>query len=365
MRFSVDGQIRAWLVRAVVFTVLAGAGCKEPRSTPAEGSSEPQAIREEAVKFASGKITLAGTLVLPAGADRHPAIVLFHGSGAQKRDLYTARWFAEQGYAALAYDKRGVGESEGDFRAVPLMELSDDGLAGIEYLKSRREIDGKRIGVWGLSQGGWLGPLAASRSREVAFVIAVSGPGVSPGEQMIVYYANELIDRGMSESDVREASLVRRDVWNYMATGRDYEKVRAELEKARTRPWFGEARAQQDDSFGELPAPDQLGKQGGRGLIWFRQEAIYDPVPALRALRVPALFLFGDKDRLIPVEESVAVIKRVQAEDSNHDFTIREFPNDDHGMHFVSSSGAVGIDPEYLKTMQEWLRTRVLKKTSN
>jgi dienelactone hydrolase len=313
------------------------------------------------VKFASGKITLAGTLVLPEGAQRHPAVVLFHGSGPQKRDLSTARWFAGQGFAALAYDKRGVGESDGDFRAVPFMELRDDGLAGIDFLKSRREIDVKRIGVWGLSQGGWLGPLAASRSPEVAFVIAVSGPGVSPGEQMIVYYANELRDRGMSESDVREASAVRRDIWNYMSTGRDYEKVRGELEQARTKPWFSEARAQQDDSFGTLPTPDQLDKPVGRSLIWFKDEAIYDPVPALRALRVPALFLFGDKDRLIPVQESVAVIKRVQAEGRYHDFTIREFPNDDHGMYLVSSHGNGAIDPEYLETMRGWLRAHVLK----
>lgn len=359
--FAPAAQLRAWLVRAVVCTALAGVSCGQRQSTLAKRSSEQRGIHEEAVKFASGKITLAGTLVLPEGLQRHPAVVLFHGSGPQKRDLSTARWFAGQGFAALAYDKRGVGESDGDFRAVPFMELRDDGLAGIDYLKSRSEIDVKRIGVWGLSQGGWLGPLAASRSPEVAFVIAVSGPGVSPGEQMIVYYANELRDRGMSESDVREASAVRRDIWNYMSTGRDYEKVRGELEKARTKPWFSEARAQQDDSFGTLPTPDQLDKPVGRSLIWFKDEAIYDPVPALRALRVPALFLFGDKDRLIPVQESVAVIKRVQAEGRYHDFTIREFPSDDHGMYVVLSHGNGAIDPEYLETMREWLRAHVLK----
>jgi alpha-beta hydrolase superfamily lysophospholipase len=111
--------------------------------------------------------------VLPADSHSHPAVVLFHGSGAQERDLFTARWFAEQGIAALAFDKRGVGKSTGNFRTVPFMELCDDGLAAIDYLKSRKEIDAKRIGVWGLSQGGWLGPLAASRSPEVSFVIAV------------------------------------------------------------------------------------------------------------------------------------------------------------------------------------------------
>src|SRR5262249_41731106 len=143
----------------------------------------------------------------------------------------------------LAYDKRGVGESTGDFKAVPFMDLADDGLAALAYLKSRKEIDTKRIGVWGLSQGGWLGPLAASRSSDVAFVIAVSGPGVSPGEQMIVYYANELRDEGVPEADVREASTVRRDIWSYMSNGEGYEKAKSELEQSRTKRWFKKAKA--------------------------------------------------------------------------------------------------------------------------
>jgi hypothetical protein len=81
------------------------------------------------------------------------------------------------------------------------------GLRQFAYLKSRNEID--PIGVWGLSQGGWLGPLAVSRSADVSYVIAVSGPGVSPGEQMIVCYANELRARGIAETDIQEASILR------------------------------------------------------------------------------------------------------------------------------------------------------------
>jgi uncharacterized protein len=81
----------------------------------------------------------------------------------------------------------------------------------------------------------------------------------------------------------------------------------------------------------------------------------YDPVPTLRALRVPTLFLFGDRDQLIPVKESVDVIRRVLAEDAHHDFTIREFPNDDHGMQLTTGEASGEIDPEYLRTMREWL----------
>jgi dienelactone hydrolase len=363
---------RGSLTSFVLFVVLPAIACTSRGSLektpdkPAQKSAQKFGTREEAVHFASGDVTLAGTLVLPEGSQPHPApypaVVLFHGSGPQKRDLFTARWFASEGFAALAYDKRGVGESSGDFLKVPFMDLSDDGLAAIKYLQSRKEIDAKRIGVWGLSQGGWLGPLAASRSADIAFVIAVSGPGVSPGEQMIVYYANELRQQGVPEREVREASTVRRDIWSYMANGLGYEKVKAEMNEARSKPWYKQAKVQQDDSFGPLPTPAQLSKPVGRSILWFKQEAVYNPVPALRALRVPALFLFGNRDQLIPVDESVAVIQRVLAEDQHHDFTIRVFPNVDHGMQMATGDSIGAVAPEYLKTMREWLSTHVLNR---
>jgi pimeloyl-ACP methyl ester carboxylesterase len=138
--------------------------------------------------------------------------------------------------------------------------------------------------------------------------------------------------------------------------------AKAELDEARTKPWYKQAKVQQDDSFGALPTPAELSKPAGRSAIWFKQEAVYDPVPALRALRVPALFLFGDHDRLIPVEESVAVLQRVLAEDKHHGFTIRVFPNVDHEMRLVTSEAMRAVDPEYLMTMRDWLSTHVLNR---
>jgi uncharacterized protein len=360
LRLSIARRSRGSLTGLVLFFILPALACTQRGLV--EKPPEKRGTNEETVQFASGDITLAGTLILPEGSQPHPAVVLFHGSGLQKRDLITARWFAAEGIAALAYDKRGVGESGGDFRKVPFMELCEDGLGAIKYLKSRKEIDAKRIGVWGLSQGGWLGPLAASRSADVAFVIAVSGPGVSPGEQMIFYYANELREQGMDEGDVREASTVRRNIWSYMSSGLGYEKTKAELDEARTKRWYSQAKLQQDDSFGLLPTPAELSKPVGRSALWFKQEAVYDPVPALRALRVPALFLFGNHDQLIPVDGSVAVIQRVLAEDKHRDFTIWVFPNVDHGMRLVTREATGAIDPEYLKTMRDWLSTHVLNR---
>jgi len=147
-----------------------------------------------------------------------------------------------------------------------------------------------------------------------------------------------------------------------MSSGLGYEKTKAELDRARTKPWYNQARVQQDESFGPLPTPAELGKPAGRSAIWFKQEAVYDPVPALRALRVPALFLFGDHDQLMPVDESVAVIQRVLAEDKRRDFTIWVFPNVDHEMRLVTSEATGAIAPEYLKTMKDWLSTHAVNR---
>lgn len=332
------------------FGILA-AGCAS-KTVPITESQNP---REESVRFSNGEINLAGTLVLPAGSQPHPAVVLFHGSGPQSRDLFMARWFASQGIAALAYDKRGVGESTGNFRAVPFMELSNDGLAGLAYLKSRKEIDPKQIGAWGLSQGGWLGPLAASRSADIAFVIAVSGPAVSPGDQMRFYYAEDLRGKGAPEEDVREADDLRRDVWNYMFSGKGYDAAKAEMDRDRTKRWYSEVKSQHDDLFGSLETPPQRNARIARKFDWYTQEMKYDPVPALQALHVPTLFCFGDEDRLVPVPVSMDIIRQVLTKSGSKDFTIQLLHGADHGMYLDTGD----IDSEYLATMQKWLTGHV------
>ncbi|HEV2688071.1 MAG TPA: alpha/beta fold hydrolase [Bryobacteraceae bacterium] len=307
-------------------------------------------IREEQVQFRNGDVTLAGTLFIPTKPGRYPAVVLFHGSGPQARYPERARWFAEQGMAALTYDKRGMGESTGDFRKVSFLELSSDGIAGVELLKSRTDIDPKRIGVWGLSQGGWLGPLAASQSNDVAFVIAVSGPGVSPGEQMVYYYACELRAQGVPEAQIEEASALRRDVWSYVSTGARFDEAKKEVARARSRPWYKQVAAQRDTIFDSFQNASTL-----KNRAWFKSEVNYDPVLALRKLTVPALFFFGDADQLVPVPKSVDVIRRTLTESGHRDFTIQVFPGADHVMNLASENGQE--IPAYRETMKSWLAT--------
>lgn len=313
------------------------------------------AVREETVHFESHDgVRLAGTLFVPGDDGRHAAVVLFHGSGPQLRDTETGLWFAKHGLAALTYDKRGVGESSGDYRAVPFMDLCDDGLAAIALLKRRADIDAARIGVWGLSQGGWLGPLAASRSRDVRFVIAVSGPAVTPGEQMIFYYANQLRREGLPEGDIADASALRRLVWRYLATHQGYAETRAALTRSTSRRWFPMLREQTDRTF-QSPPSEILRATG----IWYTREMNYDPALALQHLDVPALFIFGDKDEITPVPESLAVLSAIMSDQPHRDLQIHVVSGADHVMNVERASGQRAIAQEYLDTMAVWLAEHV------
>ncbi len=342
-----------WSLVAAVVAAAVSTGCSNVRSSSVP---EVRGVRDESVTFPSGGTTLSGTLFLPASGDRHPAVVLFHGSGPQPRNPFMARWFAEHGVAALTYDKRGVGASTGDFRTVAFIDLAADGLAAIALLKARPDVDSKRIGVWGLSQGGWLGPLAASQSKDIAFVIAVSGPGVSPGEQMIFYYGNLLRERGFSDGDVTEAGEMRRQLWHLFSTGDGYDAAGRALDDARSRPWFA-AVNEQSDGMLSRPTKALLNDPALRSRQWYRSEVNYDPRIALRALSVPALFIFGDRDALVPVERSVAIIRQTLTDAGHRAFSIVVFPGADHGMFVTAAEGGRTLVPGYLDAIEGWLRT--------
>ncbi|HKP70704.1 MAG TPA: alpha/beta hydrolase, partial [Pyrinomonadaceae bacterium] len=118
------------------------------------------AYREEEVLFENGVVKLAGTLLLPLRGDKHPAVVITHGSSPNERTTYRSwgRRFAEAGIAALIYDKRGAGKSTGDTRSASMENLADDAVAGVQLLSRRADIDASKIGVMGHSQGGWIAP---------------------------------------------------------------------------------------------------------------------------------------------------------------------------------------------------------------
>jgi dienelactone hydrolase len=300
----------------------------------------------EPVSFRSGAVTLSGTLYLPKGSGRHPAVVVFHSASGPSRDYPTYQHLTtalpRAGYAVLLFDRRGSGTSTGDFETASFRDLAADGIAGVQYLARRADIDRGRIGVWGISQGGWLGPLAATMTRDIAFVVAVSASGVSPAEQMDFAAKYTLEQSGEPSSVVQQALAVRGKVNDYYR-GR---LSRAEAEQAvraiSSAPWFEQVYLPRG---GDLP-------EDPKGTKW-RLEMDYDPLAVLRRVRVPMAFFYGESDRWVPVDESIVRIK--EATRSNSKVVIRRFAGTDHQMGTGAPDSGGPVSREYVVALVDWL----------
>jgi len=165
---------------SIVITLLLITGCFGEDTRPSIGR----------VTFQNGDVILAGNLWIPAGEGPFPAIVLVHGAGKITTQDYKYISFSlvHHGFAVLSYDKRGVGKSGGKYSMVDvenseavLEDLANDALAGVEFLKGNNLIDLDRIGFFGISQAGWIAPLAASKSSDIAFIALYSGPVCTVG----------------------------------------------------------------------------------------------------------------------------------------------------------------------------------------
>jgi len=317
-------------------------------------SRESAKFREEEVKFLNGDVELSGTLLMPIGGGKVPAVVITHGSSPNERSGYRswARRFAEAGIAALIYDKRGAGKSTGNTRAASMEDLADDAIAGLNYLRIRTDIDAKKIGIAGHSQGGWIAPLTAVRSKDVAFVIASAAAAVTPAEQSIYHRAGVMRSEGISEAEIEKATKLREKLYEMnrkVLAGEPFQADRAgisqELIANKDARWFGPA---------ELP-PQLAGDLPPLGAL---RLLFFDPVPVWERVKVPVLIVWGDKDIVVPVEKSRGIIERAQSK--NKALTVRVLPNVDHGNNVVTGDGKwdfprVSTEPD--RAMVAWVRS--------
>ncbi len=249
-----------------------------------EGDPPPPVLVQQPASTENGFIESAGArlsyrLDLPERVTKVPAVVIGHGSGRVTKDAcrFLASGFLERGFATLCYDKRGVGDSTGEFVFVGTRdservfdELAGDMAAGVVFLRSHHSIDQSRIGLAGGSQAGWIIPIAAARAKP-AFMIMLVGPTVSVGEE--IFYS-----RIVEDSD---------------------------------RPV--------GDGYKALPS--------------FSGERGFDPRPVLESLDVPGLWLLGEQDRSIPTPKTVAILDLLAAQ--GKPFTRVVFPGAGHDLSSV------------------------------
>jgi pimeloyl-ACP methyl ester carboxylesterase len=331
----------------------------------------PFPYRSEEVTYENkaGGVKLAGTLTLPPGRGPFPAVLLLTGSGPQDRDetilghrpfLVLADALTRRGIAVLRVDDRGVGGSTGSGSRSTTEDFAGDALAGVGFLKSRKEIDPAKVGLIGHSEGGLIGPLAASRSGDVAFIVLMAGTGL-PGID-VLKAQGQLIGKaeGLSEAELKYARDAQQRAIDILLKEKDEKAARAKLAAAMKEVMAAmpEAARKALDESGELSEAvvDQFNN------AWFRSFLAHDPRPTLQKVRCPVLAINGEKDLQVPSKENLAEIDKALKAGGNRDVKTIEFPGLNHlfqpcktGSPSEYAKIETTIAPEVLKAIGDWI----------
>ena len=323
----------------------------------------PYRAMEVSYENKAGGVKLAGTLTRPRGRERFPAAILITGSGPEDRDetifghkpfWVIADYLSRRGIAVLRVDDRGVGGSSGDAMKATLEDQAGDVLAGVEYLKTRADIDPNHIGVIGHSEGGIVGPIAASRSASIRFVVMLAGPGV-PGLQ-VLRLQEDMILRASGAGDAaiarnRAAADMMVDVIQSEPNNQAaLAQIRSRLEEMKNSMPDAAIQAQ----IAMIRAPET------------QSMLAYDPAEALRKLKVPVLALIGSKDVQVPPTQNLPAIAAALRAGGNKDFTVKELPGLNHLFQKCAqctvaeySTIAETFSPAALDIVSDWVARHV------
>ena len=301
--------------------------------------SKPYSYYSEDVTFQNlnAKVSLAGTLTLPKKEGVFPVVILISGSGPQNRDeellghkpfLVLSDYFTKNGIAVLRYDDRGVGLSKGDFKTATSADFATDVESAITYLKTRKEINKKQIGLVGHSEGGLIAPMVASKSKDVNFIVLLAGTGIQ-GDKLLLLQ-QELIAKanGASETDIKKSIQANAKLFEMVVQSNDNQKLKADLT-------YQINEIIKNDNSAEIPngvtkdqyialQVDQISSP------WMEYFMKYNPVPALEKVKCPVLAVNGEKDLQVPAKENLTAIKNALTKEGNKNITTIEFPNLNH-----------------------------------
>lgn len=340
---------------------------KEPEYSRPQEPKKPYPYVEEAVTYKNGDITLAGTLTYLASEIPAPAVLLISGSGPQDRNesvmghkpfLVLADYLTRRGIVVLRVDDRGVGGSSGNTMSSTTADMADDALAGVAFLKSRKQVNSRQIGLTGHSEGGLVAPLAASMSDDVAFIVMLAGTGVT-GEE-IIYLQAELIAKAQGADN--EALAASRRAQEQMVKAIKGSSNAAEVEKL-VREIADEQlpkSAKEEDSATTKAALESQLKLALSP--WFRYFLTYDPRPALRKVKCPTLALNGEKDLQVDPKQNLPAIEAALKEGGNSDFELRELAGLNHLFQHCQTGSPTEyskidetFSPEALEIIGDWI----------
>lgn len=336
-----------------------------PQLNRPQTPQKPYPYREEEVVYANpaAQVSIGATLTIPQGKGPFPAVLLIAGSGPHDRDesllghkpfLVLADHLTRHGIAVLRADKRGIGKTTGTFNDNGLKEYVSDALAGVAYLKSRTEIDARKIGLLGHSQGGSVAPMAAAQSLDVSYLVLLAAPGLSGYDILVLQDGTEAKAGGSTDEQVELIRGFSRRFYGLVLRAKDAAEIERE-----TKALYATL------TDAEKQALDWPNLHGTLSLSWALHPGARDTLtsdigPALRQAHCPVLALNGSKDCQVPPKENLGRIGTELKAGGNQDYTLRELP----GLNHLFQTCNTGAGSEYLK-IEETMSPLALQAVSD
>ncbi len=244
--------------------------------------------RQEEVKYFNDSVRLAALLLTPVENHKSTAIVFIHGSGVSDRDnfwyMHQADYLARSGFVVLLPDKRGCGKSTGMWHTATFTDFAGDIVAALDYLSSHKKDVYNKIGIVGISQGGWISHIVNQEYGHLDFVVDVVSSSTTPNKQVLYEILNDIKTRGVPAFLAKPLSIV--------------------FAKRAT----------------------------GRRKIWWDQNGDFDPMPLMAKSDTPTLKIFGEKDKNVPVYQSQQLLKGLLIKHPDLPIEIKIFEGSQHGL---------------------------------
>jgi len=351
-------------------TMAASAGYKGP-NRPQE-PKPPFSYKCEDVKVANGDVSLAGTLTIPEGTGPFPAVVLIHGSGSHDRDetifshkpfLVLADYLTRRGIAVLRYDKRGAGKSTGDAKAATSKDFASDAQKALEFLKTRPEIDGNKIGMIGHSEGGVVAPMVAAQCDDLHFIVMMAG-SVLPGDQILLSQVQALeAGQGEKQQEIDHSLAIAKETYAIVKSESSDAEAISKIKAMRKRLGAPEHKSAAKNAAGDARLEADL-----KIIVspWYRFFISYDPRIVLEKVHCPVLAINGDRDTQVNAQTNLSEIKTALEKGGNKDVTEVVLPGLNHlfqtcktGLPAEYASIDETIAPKALQTIGDWIDSKV------
>ena len=335
----------------------------EPRPSPTP--SFPGSEKEVTFVNPDAGVTLAGTLTLPEGKGPFPAALLIAGSGPNLRGpffLLVAQALARKGVASLCYDKRGSGGSTGDFKTATCQDFEKDALAGIKYLRQLSEINPRKVGMIGHSEGGLIAPMAAAESKDVSFIVVMGAPGLGGAKGRDLYIAHKAAAMGAEPKTIEVLVRMTRDAEEVIRSNQDNLLTGKKLDEILKDGFSG---------LGEEEKRKGLFVFGGETVEavkakalspWYRSRIGIDPQENFRKVRCPVLAMNGEKDAYAAWPENLDAIGDALKEGHNPDYTLKAFPGLNHALQQCKTGSPTEavphpetLAPEAMRLLVDWV----------